>query len=148
MLIALALDFVPDATARAVSHAQKAKEVLLLKIAELEKTLNGEGEKEEKEKAKREVEDIKSLMGDVDMKVRLSSSSFSPPFPTSFLLVFVFFSLPSSLLSHHLTIPGSHRSKTSALSPSLPSPPPPTPPSKPSFATPCLPSQTLPQADR
>lgn len=65
MLIALALDFVPNANDRAVSHAEKAKKVLLLKLDELEQV----GEQERDDKTKREIEDIKGLMGDVDMKV-------------------------------------------------------------------------------
>ena len=65
MLIALALDFVPNANDRAVSHAEKAKKVLLLKLDELEQV----GEHERDDKTKREIEDIKGLMGDVDMKV-------------------------------------------------------------------------------
>ncbi|BGP41166.1 hypothetical protein JCM10449v2_005137 [Rhodotorula kratochvilovae] len=65
MLIALALDFVPEATARAVAHAEKAKGVLLLRLAELERV----PEKEREDKARREIDDIKSLMGDVDMKI-------------------------------------------------------------------------------
>lgn len=73
MLIALALDFVPNATAQAVSHAEKAKDVLLLRLAELEKVAEGERD----DKAKREIDDIKGLLGDVDMKVRPFSPSLS-----------------------------------------------------------------------
>lgn len=67
MLIALALDFVPNGNDRAVSHAERAKKVLLLKLDELERVK----EEDRDDKAKREIEDIKGLMGDVDMKVRL-----------------------------------------------------------------------------
>ncbi|KAK4701015.1 HAT1-interacting factor 1, partial [Phenoliferia sp. Uapishka_3] len=63
MLIALALDFVPEAVDRAVSHAEKAKNVLLLKLESLEK-LDTKSDKDE-----REILDIKSLMGDLDMKI-------------------------------------------------------------------------------
>lgn len=66
MLIALALDFVPDSVDRAVSHAEKAKAVLLLKLAQLE----GIKDKDKTEKDTKEIADIKELMGDVDMKVR------------------------------------------------------------------------------
>ncbi|GAA5868053.1 hypothetical protein JCM1840_003667 [Sporobolomyces johnsonii] len=65
MLIALALDFVPNATGRAVSHAEKAKGVLLLKLEQLE----NKDEAQRTEKEKREIDDIKGLMGDVDMKI-------------------------------------------------------------------------------
>ena len=65
MLIALALDFVPDAVDRAVDHAEKARAVLLLKLAFLEKI-----EKTKRtDKDEREISDIKEIMSDVDMKV-------------------------------------------------------------------------------
>lgn len=64
MLIALALDFIPDSVDRAVDHAEKAKAVLLLKLEQLEKI------EEKSEKDQKEIVDIKELMGDVDMKVR------------------------------------------------------------------------------
>ncbi|KAL8280950.1 hypothetical protein RQP46_006629 [Phenoliferia psychrophenolica] len=65
MLIALALDFVPDEVDRAVSHAEKAKAVLLLKLTHLEKM-----EKTKRtDKEEREITDIKEIMGDVDMKI-------------------------------------------------------------------------------
>ena len=67
MLIALALDFVPDSIDRAVSHAEKAKAVLLLKLEQLE----GIKDEEKTDKDKKEITDIKELMGDVDMKVSL-----------------------------------------------------------------------------
>ncbi len=67
MLIALALDFVPDAVARAVEHAEKAKEVLALKIEQLEQL------ESPSELDKRELAQIKELIGDVDMKVRARS---------------------------------------------------------------------------
>ncbi|GAA6036740.1 hypothetical protein JCM8097_003454 [Rhodosporidiobolus ruineniae] len=79
MLMALALDFVPDATSRAVSHAEKAKEVLKLKLSELEKT--AEGERSEKER--KEIEDIKGLMGDVDMKIEDLRTIPTAPAPTA-----------------------------------------------------------------
>ncbi|GAA5820584.1 hypothetical protein JCM3770_007166 [Rhodotorula araucariae] len=79
MLIALALDFVPNATARAVSHAEKAKGVLLLRLAELERVPAEERE----DKAKREIEDIKSLMGDVDMKIEDLRTVPEAPAPTA-----------------------------------------------------------------
>ncbi|GAA5984185.1 hypothetical protein JCM11641_005142 [Rhodosporidiobolus odoratus] len=79
MLIALALDFVPNATARAVSHAEKAKEVLLMKLKELEKVEEGNRE----EKVKREIEDIKGLMGDVDMKIEDLRTIPTAPTPTA-----------------------------------------------------------------
>ena len=63
MLIALALDFVPDAVGRAVEHAEKAKEVLSLKVAQLE------GLDKQSELDKKELVQIRELMGDVDMKV-------------------------------------------------------------------------------
>ncbi|POY75299.1 hypothetical protein BMF94_1670 [Rhodotorula taiwanensis] len=65
MLIALALDFVPNGNDRAVLHAEKAKKVLLLKLDELEAVKEGDRD----DKTKREIEDIKGLMGDVDMKI-------------------------------------------------------------------------------
>lgn len=72
MLIALALDFVPGRSAEAVKHAERAKDVLLLRIEALEEVLAGDEEDSEgaKTKAKKEIDDINSLMGDVDYKVR------------------------------------------------------------------------------
>jgi len=63
MLIALALDFVPDATARAVEHAEKAKAVLALKVAQLEQLENPS------DLDTKELGQIVELIGDVDMKV-------------------------------------------------------------------------------
>lgn len=63
MLIALALDFIPDSVDRAVNHAEKAKAVLLLKLEQLEKI------EDKSDKDQKEIVDIKELMGDVDMKV-------------------------------------------------------------------------------
>lgn len=74
MLIALALDFVPDAVSRAVDHAEKARAVLLLKVKQLEE-VEGKGERDLKE-----IQDIMELMGDVDMKV------LPPPLPLLFSL--------------------------------------------------------------
>lgn len=73
MLIALASEFLPDGTGlgRAVSHAEKAKSVLVLKLSELE--AKDEGEKTEKDK--KEIENIRELLGDVDNKVSLLCSS-------------------------------------------------------------------------
>lgn len=71
MLIALALDFVPNGTERAVEHAEQAKGVLVLKLAELEQA----PEADRDDKVKREIDDIKGLLGDVDMKVRPRSPS-------------------------------------------------------------------------
>ncbi|GAA5960638.1 hypothetical protein JCM8115_001777 [Rhodotorula mucilaginosa] len=79
MLIALALDFVPNANDRAVSHAEKAKKVLLLKLDELEQV----GEPERDDKTKREIEDIKGLMGDVDMKIEDLKTVPVAPAPTA-----------------------------------------------------------------
>ncbi|KAM0749843.1 hypothetical protein T439DRAFT_40821 [Meredithblackwellia eburnea MCA 4105] len=79
MLIALALDFVPNAVDRAVSHAEKAKSVLLLKLEQLE----GLKEGERTEKDEREIKDIKELVGDVDMKVRSFHPCRSNRFPHS-----------------------------------------------------------------
>lgn len=67
MLIALALDFVPDAVDRAVCHAEQAKAVLVLKLEQLDKL----DESERTEKDDREAANIKELMKDVDMKVRV-----------------------------------------------------------------------------
>lgn len=74
MLIALALDFVPDKVAEAVQHAEKAKAVLVLRLA----FLDGSEEKDDERKTKdaREAAQIRELMGDVDMKVRLPSRPF------------------------------------------------------------------------
>ncbi|GAA5849110.1 hypothetical protein JCM8547_006449 [Rhodosporidiobolus lusitaniae] len=84
MLIALALDFVPNATSRAVSHAEKAKAVLVMKVEQLERVLGAEGmEEKEKEKARREVEDIKGLMGDVDMKIEDLRTIPTAPAPSA-----------------------------------------------------------------
>ncbi|KAM0786536.1 hypothetical protein ACM66B_001993 [Microbotryomycetes sp. NB124-2] len=63
MLCALALDFLPDSVSRAVKHAERAKDVLLLKLAHLEKTEN------KTERDVKEIADIKDLLGDVDMKI-------------------------------------------------------------------------------
>lgn len=72
MLIALALDFVPDAVERAVGHAEKAKKVLALKVDQLEKLENPS------DVDKKELAQIIELMGDVDMKVsRARSEGFS-----------------------------------------------------------------------
>ncbi|GAA6010082.1 hypothetical protein JCM10207_007550 [Rhodosporidiobolus poonsookiae] len=79
MLIALALDFVPNATSRAVSHAEKAKDVLLQKIAQLEQVPEGERD----EKNRREVEDIRGLMGDVDMKIEDLRTVPTAPAPSA-----------------------------------------------------------------
>ncbi|GAA5889679.1 hypothetical protein JCM6882_007101 [Rhodosporidiobolus microsporus] len=79
MLIALALDFVPNATSRAVKHAMLAKDVLVLKLKELEKVEEGKRE----EKARREIEDIKGLMGDVDMKIEDLRTVPVAPTPTA-----------------------------------------------------------------
>jgi len=78
MLIALALEFTPNGLQRAISHAEKAKSVLVLRLRELEKKItntSSENENgEEGEKDKKEILDIKDLMGDVDNKVNLLSS--------------------------------------------------------------------------
>ncbi|GAA5867029.1 hypothetical protein JCM3774_003760 [Rhodotorula dairenensis] len=79
MLIALALDFVPNANERAVAHAEKAKKVLLLKLDELERVDEGNRD----DKAKREIEDIKGLMGDVDMKIEDLKTVPVAPAPTA-----------------------------------------------------------------
>ncbi|BGO92599.1 hypothetical protein NBRC10512_004303 [Rhodotorula toruloides] len=79
MLTALALEFVPNATSRAVSHAEKAKSVLVSKLAELE----GVPEAEREDKVRREIEDIKGLMGDVDMKIEDLRTIPTAPAPTS-----------------------------------------------------------------
>lgn len=63
MLIALALDNLPDSVDRAVKHAKMAKDVLLLKIEHLETSEN------QTDKDVKEIADIKDLMGDLDMKV-------------------------------------------------------------------------------
>lgn len=70
MLIALAYDFIPDSVDRAVSHAEQSKAVLLLKLKELEEV----EESKRSETEKREIVDIKELMGDLDMKVRSARS--------------------------------------------------------------------------
>ncbi|BGP33273.1 hypothetical protein JCM10296v2_005067 [Rhodotorula toruloides] len=79
MLTALALEFVPNATSRAVDHAEKAKSVLVSKLAELEGVPEGERE----DKVKKEIEDIKGLMGDVDMKIEDLRTIPTAPAPTS-----------------------------------------------------------------
>ncbi|GAA6060568.1 hypothetical protein JCM10212_006803 [Sporobolomyces blumeae] len=77
MLIALALEFIPSSTGRAVSHAEKAKGVLILKLDELEK-------KEDKsDKDKREIEDIKGLLGDVDNKIEDLKTIPTAPEPSA-----------------------------------------------------------------
>lgn len=81
MLIALALDFVPDAVDKAVHHAEQSKRVLELKLAQLEGLGEGEGDKE---KVAKEIKDIKELLGDVEMKVRVL---FSLPLSLSLLLL-------------------------------------------------------------
>lgn len=63
MLIALALDYVPDAVERAVGHAEKARDVLVAKLVQL-RGIEGKTERDE-----REIVDIGELMGDVEMKV-------------------------------------------------------------------------------
>ncbi|BGP17534.1 hypothetical protein JCM10213_004076 [Rhodosporidiobolus nylandii] len=77
MLIALALDFVPNATERAVKHAMQAKEVLQLKLEQLR------GVAEKDEKVKKEIEDIEGLMGDVDMKIEDLRTVPTAPAPTA-----------------------------------------------------------------
>lgn len=64
MLMALALDNIPDSVPKAVAHAEKAKNVLILRIAYLE----GLGEKKT-ETDEKELIDIKELIGDVENKV-------------------------------------------------------------------------------
>lgn len=124
MLTALALEFVPNATSRAVLHAEKAKGVLVLKLAELEKVPEGERD----ERTRREIDDIKGLMGDVDMKVRLLASL--SPFPLA-LEMETKMSAPLACLLALVC-----RLKTSARSlPRLPHLPP-TRRSKPSSASP------------
>ncbi|KAK4049194.1 DNA-dependent ATPase mgs1 [Microbotryomycetes sp. JL201] len=64
MLCALALDFLPDSVSRAVKHAERAKDVLLLKLAQLEKA------EHKTERDNKEIADIKDLLGDIeDLKV-------------------------------------------------------------------------------
>jgi hypothetical protein len=70
MLIALAYDNIVDAVDHAVEYAEKAKTILLAKVAQLE----GLGA-EKSESDEREITDIKELMSDVDMKVSLSLSA-------------------------------------------------------------------------
>ncbi|KAK4055843.1 hypothetical protein OIO90_003098 [Microbotryomycetes sp. JL221] len=63
MLCALAYDFLPDSTSRAVKHAEQAKDVLLLKLDHLEKV------EPQTEKETKEIDDIKDLMGALDEKI-------------------------------------------------------------------------------
>ncbi|BGP25723.1 histone-binding protein [Rhodotorula toruloides] len=79
MLTALALEFVPNATSRAVAHAEKAKSVLVAKLDELERVPDDERE----DKTRREIEDIKGLMGDVDMKIEDLRTVPTAPTPTA-----------------------------------------------------------------
>jgi HAT1-interacting factor 1 len=64
LMIALALEFIPDQTSRSVSHAEKAKSVLVLRLNELE----SKGD-EADEKEKKEIQNLKELIVDVDNKV-------------------------------------------------------------------------------
>lgn len=66
MLIALALENLPDSIDKAVKHAELAKDVLLHKIEQLDKL------QDKTEKDTKEIADIKDLMGDLDMKVRMN----------------------------------------------------------------------------
>ncbi|GAA5902002.1 hypothetical protein JCM8208_006660 [Rhodotorula glutinis] len=79
MLIALALDFVPNGTDRAVAHAEQAKAVLVLRLAELENA----PEADRDDKVKREIDDIKGLLGDVDMKIEDLRTVPTAPAPTA-----------------------------------------------------------------
>ncbi|GAA6025526.1 hypothetical protein JCM11491_000526, partial [Sporobolomyces phaffii] len=64
MMLALALEFLPDQTPRAVSHAEKAKSVLVVRLRELEaKDTAAITERERKE-----VQDLKELIVDVENK--------------------------------------------------------------------------------
>lgn len=72
MLIALALEFLPNQISRAVSHAEKAKSVLALRLAELERDDNDDDKKHEKE-----IVDLKELIRDVDMKASSLSLSLN-----------------------------------------------------------------------
>jgi hypothetical protein len=72
MLIALALDNLPDSVDKAVKHAELAKDVLLLKIEQLDKL------EKKTEKDAKEIADIKDLMGDLDMKVRATQPRIEP----------------------------------------------------------------------
>ncbi|GAA5884722.1 hypothetical protein JCM16303_005246 [Sporobolomyces ruberrimus] len=66
MLIALALEFAPgNPIERAVSHAEKAKGVLVLKLGELER----KEEAEKTDKDKKEIENLKELIVDVSNKI-------------------------------------------------------------------------------
>lgn len=69
MLMALALDNVPDAVARAVDHAEKSKAILLLKLEHLNGLADAQTDTDRKE-----IVDITELMVDVDNKVRSSKS--------------------------------------------------------------------------
>lgn len=79
MLIALALEFIPNQLNRSISHAEKSKSVLVLRLKELEtKVQSGgggdvDGDKENQEKDLKEIKDLKELIKDVDDKVRFDS---------------------------------------------------------------------------
>ena len=77
MLIALASEFLPQGTGltRAVSHAEKAKSVLVLRVSELE----AKSEADKSDKDKKEIENIRELLGDVDNKVS-STTLLNPRF--------------------------------------------------------------------
>lgn len=69
MMIALALEYVTvepeQARQRAIEHAEKAKEVLQLKMRMLKEAAKEEG--------KAEIKDIEEVMAELDMKVHSSS---------------------------------------------------------------------------
>ncbi|GAA5833192.1 hypothetical protein JCM3766R1_001432 [Sporobolomyces carnicolor] len=78
MLIALALEFLPNQISRAVSHAEKAKSVLALRLAELERDDNDDDKKHEKE-----IVDLKELIRDVDMKIEDLKTVPTAPAPSA-----------------------------------------------------------------
>ncbi|GAA5852323.1 hypothetical protein JCM5353_006048 [Sporobolomyces roseus] len=81
MLIALASEFLPQGTGltRAVSHAEKAKSVLVLRVSELE----AQSEADKSDKDKKEIENIRELLGDVDNKIEDLKTVPTEPEPSA-----------------------------------------------------------------
>ncbi|GAA5926342.1 Hif1p [Sporobolomyces koalae] len=79
MLIALALEFLPNQIGRAVSHAEKAKSVLVLRLQQLE----SKPDDNKTDKDKREIVDINELLGDVDNKIEDLKTVPTEPAPSA-----------------------------------------------------------------
>ncbi|GAA5949096.1 hypothetical protein JCM3765_004010 [Sporobolomyces pararoseus] len=92
MLIALALEFIPNQLNRSINHAEKSKSVLVMRLKELENKVQqqkqGEGkddkdEDKENEKDLKEIQDLKELIKDVDDKIEDLKTVPTAPEPST-----------------------------------------------------------------